>query len=151
METLTAPNMTSERAQLTILRESLENHQVRIYFGAVILGVIAALTFPGTSALEVGINPALAFMLFVTFLQVPLAELRVAFSCFRFLGVLLLTNFVIIPVLVGVLVQFLPTDPMVRLGVLLVLLAPCIDYVVTFSHLGRADAQHGIACGKPRA
>jgi len=28
----------------------------------------------------------------------------------------------------------------VRLGVLLVLLTPCIDYVVTFSHLGRADA-----------
>jgi ACR3 family arsenite efflux pump ArsB len=30
---------------------------------------------------------------------------------------------------------------MVRLGVLLVLLAPCIDYVVTFAHLGRADAR----------
>ena len=41
----------------------------------------------------------------------------------------------------AVLVQFLPPDPMVRLGVLLVLLTPCIDYVVTFSHLGRADAR----------
>ena len=30
---------------------------------------------------------------------------------------------------------------MLRLGVLLVLLTPCIDYVVTFSHLGRADAR----------
>ncbi len=30
---------------------------------------------------------------------------------------------------------------MVRLGVLLVLLCPCIDYVVTFAHLGRADAK----------
>lgn len=30
---------------------------------------------------------------------------------------------------------------MVRMAVLLVLLAPCIDYVVTFSHLGRADAR----------
>ncbi len=29
---------------------------------------------------------------------------------------------------------------MLRLGVLFVLLTPCIDYVVTFSHLGRADA-----------
>ncbi|MBY3038779.1 arsenic resistance protein [Rhizobium laguerreae] len=126
---------------MPILREILENNQVRIYFGAAVLGVIAAFIFSGTTALEIGINPALALMLFVTFLQVPLAELRLAFSRFRFLGVLLLTNFVVIPVLVGVLVQFLPPDPMVRLGVLLVLLAPCIDYIVTFSHLGRADAR----------
>ncbi|WP_205937919.1 arsenic resistance protein [Rhizobium leguminosarum] len=126
---------------LTILRETLEDHQISIYFGAVVLGAIGALTLPGTTALEIGINPALAFMLFVTFLQVPLADLRQAFSRFRFLGVLLLTNFVVVPALVGILVQFLPPDPMVRLGVLLVLLAPCIDYVVTFSHLGRADAR----------
>src|SRR3546814_4914861 len=32
-------------------------------------------------------------------------------------------------------------DPMLRLGVLLVLLTPCIDYVVTFAHLGRADSR----------
>jgi len=30
---------------------------------------------------------------------------------------------------------------MLRLGVLLVLLTPCIDYVVTFAQLGRADAR----------
>src|SRR5690606_17376063 len=35
------------------------------------------------------------------------------------------------------LTQFLPPEPLVRLGVLLVLLTPCIDYVVTFAHLGR--------------
>lgn len=43
-----------------------------------------------------------------------------------------------IPLLVTALVQFAPADPMVRLGLLLALLTPCIDYVVTFSHLGRA-------------
>ena len=126
---------------MTVLRETLENRQVPIYFGVVVLGAIAAVTLNGMTALEIGINPALAFMLFVTFLQVPFAELRVAFSRFRFVGVLLLTNFIVIPVLVGALIQFLPPDPMIRLGVLLVLLAPCIDYVVTFSHLGRADAR----------
>lgn len=46
-----------------------------------------------------------------------------------------------VPLLVSVLVQFLPNDPLVRLGVLLVLLTPCIDYVATFSHLGDADAR----------
>ena len=49
-------------------------------------------------------------------------------------------TFVAVPVLVACLVQVLPPDPMLRLGVLMVLLTPCIDYVVTFAHLGRADA-----------
>nr|WP_325262516.1 arsenic resistance protein [uncultured Rhizobium sp.] len=123
------------------IRETLENRQVSIYLAAVIIGTAIAMTIPGTTILEAWINPALAFMLFVTFLQVPIGELGQAFSKFRFLGGLLLTNFVAVPVLVGILVQFLPVDPMIRLGVLLVLLAPCIDYVVTFSHLGRADAK----------
>ena len=59
----------------------------------------------------------------------------------RFMGALLAVNFIAVPVLVLGLVQFLPTDPLIRLGVLMVLLCPCIDYVVTFAHLGRADAR----------
>ena len=78
---------------MAVLRETLENRQIAIYLGTVVLGAIAAVTLDGMTALEIGINPALAFMLFVTFLQVPFAELRVAFSRFRFVGVLLLTNF----------------------------------------------------------
>ncbi|NTH24976.1 arsenic resistance protein [Agrobacterium rhizogenes] len=121
--------------------ERLEENQVAIYFVAVVVAALTAYFVPGTTGLETAINPALAFMLFVTFLQVPLAELGTAFSRFKFLGVLLFTNFVVIPCIVVTLVQLLPGDPMLRLGVLLVLLAPCIDYVVTFSHLGRADAR----------
>ncbi|MCI2808845.1 arsenic resistance protein [Eoetvoesiella caeni] len=124
-----------------IKRELLEKHQVGIYFGSVALAVLVVLLVPGTTALESGINPALAVMLFVTFLQVPLADLRRAITRGRFLAALLTTNFVAVPLLVAVVVQFLPPDPLVRLGVLLVLLTPCIDYVVTFSHLGRADAR----------
>src|SRR3546814_11434152 len=80
-------------------------------------------------------------MLFVTFLQVPVSDLGRSFSRFRFLAVLLLANFIVVPCIVTVLVYFLPMDPMLRLGVLLVLLTPCIDYVVTFAHLGRAASR----------
>lgn len=126
---------------MTTLREALEGQQVKIYFAAIGAAVVAALTVPGTAALESGINPALAFMLFVTFLQVPMRELGQAFSRVRFLAALLVTNFLLLPVLIAGLVQFLPANPMLRLGVLMVLLTPCIDYVVTFAHLGRADAK----------
>lgn len=123
------------------LREFLESRQISIYFGTVVLAAVIAKLVPGTTVLEAGVNPALALMLFVTFLQVPLSDLGRAFARVRFFAALLLANFIMVPFLVAALVQFLPPDPMVLLGVLLVLLTPCIDYVVTFSHLGRADAR----------
>lgn len=122
-------------------RDALEQRQIPIYFAAVALAAVAAWALPGTGLLERAINPALALMLYVTFLQVPVAELRRAFGQVRFLAALMVANFIVVPVLVWALLQFLPADPLLRLGVLLVLLAPCIDYVVTFSHLGRADAR----------
>jgi len=118
---------------MTAWREGFENNQVRIYFGAVVLAALLAFVVPASTALEPGINPALGVMLFVTFLQVPLADLGRAFLQVRFLSTLLAANFIAVPILVLGLIQFLPVDPMLRLGVLLVLLTPCIDYVVTFA------------------
>ena len=112
-----------------------------MYFAAVAVGVLVALTLPGAGALEAVINPALAIMLFATFLQVPLGELRQALANIRFLAALFATNFAVIPLVVGILFQFVPDNPLIQLGVLLVLLTPCIDYVVTFAYLGRADAR----------
>jgi len=123
------------------LRDRLEHRQIAIYFGAVALAAIAAGLMPATAMLGAVVNPALALMLFVTFLQVPLAALGRAFTHTRFLAALLVTNFIVIPLLVAGLLPLAPAEPLIRLGVLLVLLAPCIDYVVTFSHLGRADAR----------
>ncbi|QIM50765.1 arsenic resistance protein [Hydrogenophaga crocea] len=126
---------------LVSLRSLLEIRQVAIYFAAVMLAGIVAWQWPASTAMAPAIDPLLAFMLFVTFLQVPLTELRRALSNMRFLGALLLANFVMVPVLVAVLLPWMPQDPLLRIGVLLVLLTPCIDYVVTFAHLGKADAK----------
>lgn len=123
------------------LRDGLEAQQVWIYFAAVIVATAIGFVIPGTAVLESAINPALALMLFVTFLQVPVAALGRALQELRFLGTLLVVNFIAVPLLVLGLMQFLPADPLIRLGVLMVLLCPCIDYVVTFAHLGRADAR----------
>jgi ACR3 family arsenite transporter len=130
---------------MTGLRESLEKHQVSIYFGAVVAAAAGATVVPELGLLEAAINPALAVMLFATFLQVPLGELGMALRQVRFIAALLLANFVAIPLLVALLIQFLPRDPMLQLGVLIVLLTPCIDYVVTFAHLGRADSRSLLA------
>lgn len=123
------------------LRDRLERHQISIYLLATLLAALTAYLTPAATSLDGAINPALALMLFVTFHQVPMVELGRAFTRLRFLGALLGTNFLAIPLLVAALVQFLPADPLITLGVLMVLLTPCIDYVVTFAHLGRADAR----------
>ena len=123
------------------IRDSLEGRQIAIYFGVAVIALGVALFVPGATMLEAAVNPALAFMLYVTFLQVPLADLSQALKQTRFIAVLLLSNFIAMPALVFALAGLLPDEPVLRLGVLLVLLAPCIDYVVTFAHLGRADAR----------
>lgn len=123
------------------VRAVLEERQVALYFAAIAVGALAGFDVPNAGALEAAINPALAFMLFVTFLQVPLAELGSALRNTRFLGALLATNFVVIPLFTALLLQLLPDEPMLRLAVLFVLLTPCVDYVVTFTHLGRGDAR----------
>lgn len=122
-------------------RDTLETHQTLVYFAAVALGAAVALLWPGAVVLESAIDGVLALMLFATFLQVPLRELARALGRVRFLLALVLANAVLVPLLVATLLPWLPADPMLRLGVLLVLLAPCVDYVVTFAHLGRADAR----------
>ncbi|WP_092686173.1 arsenic resistance protein [Rhodopseudomonas pseudopalustris] len=127
------------------VRSWMEANQIAVYFAAIVLGMLAAFSIAGVEKLEWSINPALALMLFVTFLQVPLSDLPKSFLSKRFLLCLLIVNFAIIPLIVAALVMFLPADPMLRLGVLLVLLTPCIDYVVTFTHLGRGDAKSLLA------
>lgn len=122
------------------LRDFLENHQIKIYFFTIFTSLFISLFFPKLS-FETLINPALAFMLFVTFLQVPISSLVKAFKNLRFLFALLISNFVLIPILVLGLIQFLPDNFLLKLGVLFVLLTPCVDYVVTFSHLGKADSK----------
>lgn len=130
---------------LTSIRSSLEDRQLAIYFLAIAMAGATAWARSDTDGLSTAIEPLLAVMLFVTFLQVPLIELGRALSNLRFLAALLLTNFLVVPVFVAVLLPWLPSDPMVRIGILLVLLTPCIDYVVTFAHLGKADAKSLLA------
>lgn len=62
---------------IRVSKSMLEKHQVAIYFIAVFSGLLVA-TVAGRSlaALEAWINPALAALLYVTFLQVPMTSLR---------------------------------------------------------------------------
>lgn len=128
------------------MRDRLERYQAWIYLTAILIGLAIGRAFPEVTARwEVLLWPALGALLYATFTQVPLVHMARALGDRRFLTALLVGNFLIIPLVAGVLLFLLPDNAAIKLGVLLVLLVPCTDWFISFTHLGRGDAGRAIA------
>jgi ACR3 family arsenite efflux pump ArsB len=127
-------------------RLALERRQVWIYLAAISAGLLLGSMRPTLGVTFAALLwPVLVLLLYATFVQVPLLHLREAFGDRRFVATMLGGNFIVLPLLVGLLTAMLPLDPAVRLGVLMVLLVPCTDWFLTFSQLGGADVPRAIA------
>lgn len=126
---------------VTRLTAVLERHQIALYLAAIAAGGALGLLVPGVHHLELAIEPVLALLLFATFLGVPFAAIGRSLRDGRFLGAVGGVNFVIVPLVAYGLSRFVADQPALLFGVLLVLLTPCIDYVIVFAGLagGAAD------------
>ncbi|MFF0903348.1 UNVERIFIED_CONTAM: arsenic resistance protein [Kocuria sp. CPCC 205316] len=122
-----------------------ERHQVAVYLVAIAAAILVGWTVPGAPVLAPAITPVLGLLLFATFLAVPFASLGRAFADLRFLAALLAVNFVVVPVVVLGLSRTVAGHEALLLGVLLVLLAPCVDYVIVFTGLGGGAADRLLA------
>lgn len=123
-------------------REQLETQQIPLYFAAVVLAITAGLLAPDTAShLQALVTPAIAVLMYAMFLQIPFLDLRQGLGNRRFMGALLLANFVLVPMLVWAATRGLVEHPAILIGALLVLLTPCIDYVVVFTHIGKGDSR----------
>jgi ACR3 family arsenite efflux pump ArsB len=128
------------------MREQLEQHQVWLYLAAILAGISIGWTSPEhTGPWETWLWPTLGVLLYATFTQVPLIHISAAFRDRRFMVALLIGNFILMPAIVGALLLLLPDVPAIRLGVLLVLLVPCTDWFISFTHLGGGDGARAIA------
>ncbi len=124
----------------------IERRQAWIYLCAACLGLAAGTLAPAaTGRLEVLVWPTLALLLYATFVQVRVTRLERGVVDARFLAAVLLGNFVVLPALVWSLLPLAGDDAAVRVGVLLVLLVPCTDWFLTFSHLAGGDTRKAIA------
>ncbi len=124
----------------------LERRQVWVYLVAIAGGLALGGTRPGIAPyLETLLWPVLAVLLYTTFVQVPLLHIREAFRDRRFVLAVMMGNFVLIPLAVWLMLQWLPDDPVLHLGVLLVLLVPCTDWFITFAQLGRGNTARAVA------
>lgn len=127
-------------------RATLERHQLWVYLAAIGLGLgIGSQIGDRAAVLEAALWPVLGALLLATFTQVPLLHLPAAFRDRRFMAAVLAGNFLAVPLVVWGLLALLPDDPAIRLGVLMVLLVPCTDWFITFSHLGGGDTSRAIA------
>lgn len=131
---------------MTMNRLTLERRQVWIYLAAITAGLALGSAVPALRpTFEALLWPVLAALLYATFVQVPLLHVRDAFGDRRFVLAVLTGNFVLVPLAVWALLPFLPDEPALRLGVLLVLLVPCTDWFITFTQLGGGATARAIA------
>ncbi|MEG3079066.1 arsenic resistance protein [Halomonas sp. 5021] len=128
------------------MRDWMERQQSWIYLIFILAGLAVGLSQPDTTSwLEAILWPLLGGLLYATFTQVPLTRIGQGLKDWRFLAALLLGNFVVIPLVLGGMMTFIPLPPVVQAGVLLVLLVPCTDWCISFTHLGKGDAGRAIA------
>ncbi|WP_166971535.1 arsenic resistance protein [Brevibacterium atlanticum] len=112
------------------------------------LGLVAGSVVPGVGpAAEWALTPCLIVLLFLTFLDLPFEGAVKAFGDLRFLAAVVGANFLVVPLVVAGLVTVVDLGDLVDfpepmlLAVLVVLLCPCIDYVIVFTRAvdGRAE------------
>ena len=114
----------------------MERRQVSLYLAAIAVGALVGwLAAPVAPALAAAITPVLGLLLFATFLGVPMVSIGRSFRDLRFLGAVLVVNFLVVPIVVFGLSRFVAGDRALLIGVLLVLLTPCVDYVIVFTGL----------------
>lgn len=128
-----------------IKKDRLEERQIGIYFITLLISVFVGLKWNDSNILEKTIEPIIGILLYSMFCQIPFLELKKALKDCSFFKALLFGNFVLIPLLVWILINIFPTTPIITLGVALVLLTPCIDYVIVFSHLGKGNSKAVLA------
>lgn len=121
----------------------MEGLQVWVYVIAILAWLAVRSSFPSVSEpFEAVLWPVLGLLLYTTFTQVSLTHLPVAFRDQRFMSAVLIGNFVLIPLVLWGLLVFLPGNPAIQLGVLLM---PCTDWYITFTHLSGGDVGRAIA------
>lgn len=128
------------------MRDQMEKHQSWFYLLFIGLGLALGLGAPGfAERLAPLVWPLLGILLYATFTQIPLLNIARGVTDKRFIAALLIGNFIAIPAFLALFVLWLPLSPVVLAGVLLVLLVPCTDWFITFTHLGKGNTAQAVA------
>ncbi|MGD6967620.1 arsenic resistance protein [Rossellomorea vietnamensis] len=111
-----------------------------IIFSAVIIGIaIGQVEFVRAHAGSF-IVPLLVVMLYITFLQIPLEEIKKAFKNKKFTYTSVAINFVWTPFLAWMLALiFLGGQPSIYIGFIMLMVTPCTDWYLIFTSIAKGD------------
>lgn len=111
-----------------------------IIFLAVIIGISIGQFELIRANAESLIVPLLVAMLYITFLQIPIEEIRKAFRNIRFTYTSVLINFVWTPILAWLLaLLFLSDNPALYIGFIMLMVTPCTDWYLIFTGLAKGN------------
>lgn len=89
---------------------------------------------------EMIILPLLIMMLYSTFLQIPINELKQSFRNRKFAWTTVIINFIWTPLLAGLLaLLFLADHPALYLGFILLMVTPCTDWYLIFTGMAKGN------------
>lgn len=111
-----------------------------IIFLAVMLGIgIGQAEFIRTGA-ESFIVPLLVAMLYMTFLQIPMEDIKKAFKNIKFTYTSVVINFIWTPVLAWLLAMaFLGDHPALYIGFIMLMVTPCTDWYLIFTAAAKGN------------
>lgn len=111
-----------------------------IIFLAVLIGIAIGQVEMIRANAESFIAPLLITMLYITFLQIPLEEIKKAFQNIKFTYTSLIMNFVWTPILAWLLAMvFLGDNPALYIGFIMLMVTPCTDWYLIFTGIAKGN------------
>jgi len=111
-----------------------------IIFFAVIVGISLGQVQLIQANAESFIVPLLVAMLYITFLQIPLNEIKKAFKNTKFTITTVIMNFVWTPIFAWFLAfLFLGDHPALYIGFIMLMVTPCTDWYLIFTGIARGN------------
>ncbi|WP_404329009.1 arsenic resistance protein [Mesobacillus maritimus] len=111
-----------------------------IIFFAVIVGISLGQVHPIQAHAESFIVPLLMSMLYITFLQIPLEEMKKAFKNTRFTFTSVVMNFVWTPIFAWFLaLLFLGDNSALYIGFIMLMVTPCTDWYLIFTGMAKGN------------
>ncbi|MBU8906657.1 arsenic resistance protein [Desertibacillus haloalkaliphilus] len=107
---------------------------------AVVIGISLGQVEGIRTNAEIAITPLLVAMLYVTFLQIPIAEIKKAFKNIKFTYTAVIINFVWTPLFAWLLAMvFLGDHPALYIGFIMLMVTPCTDWYLIFTGIAKGN------------
>ncbi|NLP52132.1 MULTISPECIES: arsenic resistance protein [Bacillaceae] len=86
------------------------------------------------------IFPLLVAMLYITFLQIPIEQIKKAFKNIKFTYISVIINFIWTPILAWLLAMaFLGDNPALYIGFIMLMVTPCTDWYLIFTGIAKGN------------